>query len=109
MDTNRIGQFIAEQRRKKKLTQQQLGDKLFVTDKAVSKWERGLSFPDISILEKLAIELGVDVSEILSGERGKKKKINIQEEIDKAIATSEKNRLQKAKEIKIKIIYFHSK
>lgn len=104
MDTNRIGQFIAEQRRKKKLTQQQLGDKLYVTDKAVSKWERGLSFPDISILEKLAIELGVDVSEILSGERGKKKKINIQEEIDKAIATSEKNRLQKAKEIKIKIM-----
>ena len=42
MDNNKIGQYIASLRKEKKLTQQQLGDKLFVTDKAVSKWERGL-------------------------------------------------------------------
>ena len=71
MDTNRIGQFIAEQRRKKKLTQQQLGDMLYVTDKAVSKWERGLSLPDISILEKLADILDTDIYHILQIENQK--------------------------------------
>lgn len=71
VDTNRIGQFIAEQRRKKKLTQQQLGDMLYVTDKAVSKWERGLSLPDISILEKLADILDTDIYHILQIENRK--------------------------------------
>ena len=75
MDNNKVGKFIAYLRKEKGLTQQQLGDKLFVTDKAVSKWERGLSFPDITILQKLALILDADVSEILCGERGKNKKI----------------------------------
>ena len=57
MDNNKVGKFIASLRKEKGLTQQQLGDKLFVTDKAVSKWERGLSFPDITILQKLALIL----------------------------------------------------
>lgn len=73
MDNNKIGKFIAELRKSKNLTQQELGNKLFVTDKAVSKWERGLSLPDITILETLASELDVDVSEILQGEKGTKK------------------------------------
>ena len=100
---NKVGKFIASLRKEKQLTQQELGDKLFVTDKAVSKWERGLSFPDITILEKLASELGVEVSEILSGERENKKKVNVQEEIDNAIAIIEENRIQKKKEIKRKV------
>ena len=103
MDNNKVGKFIASLRKEKGLTQQELGDKLFVTDKAVSKWERGLSFPDITILEKLAFELNVDVSEILCGEHGKKKRINIQEEIDRAIAIVEENRIQKKKETKRKM------
>lgn len=106
MDNNKIGKFIATLRKEKKLTQQELGDKLFVTDKAVSKWERGLSLPDITVLEKLAIELDVEVSEILCGERGKNKKINIQEEIDKAIEIVEENRIRKLKETKRKIKKF---
>lgn len=65
MDNNKIGKFIAFLRKKKGLTQQELGDKLFVTDKAVSKWERGLSLPDITILEKLADELDTDIYDIL--------------------------------------------
>lgn len=76
MDTNKIGKFIAFQRKKKKLTQQELGDKLFVTDKAVSKWERGLSLPDITILEKLADELDTDIYSILQVE--KKNNIDIE-------------------------------
>lgn len=103
MDNNKVGKFIASLRKEKGLTQQELGDKLFVTDKAVSKWERGLSFPDITILEKLAFELNADVSEILCGEHGKKKRINIQEEIDSAIAIVEENRIQKKKETKRKM------
>lgn len=79
MDNNKIGQYIASLRKEKKLTQQQLGDKLFVTDKAVSKWERGLSLPDITILEKLADELDTDIYSILQVE----KKNNI--DIDKIL------------------------
>ena len=65
MNNNQIGKTIASLRKKKNLTQQQLGDKLFVTDKAVSKWERGLSLPDITIIEKLADILDTDIYEIL--------------------------------------------
>lgn len=76
MNTNEIGKHIAFLRKEKKLTQQQLGDKLFVTDKAVSKWERGLSLPDITILEKLASELDTDIYNILQIE--KKSNIDIE-------------------------------
>lgn len=65
MDNNEIGKFIAHCRKEKGLTQKELGEKLFVTDKAVSKWERGVSLPDITILEKLADELDTDIYSIL--------------------------------------------
>lgn len=103
MDSNKIGKFIATLRKEKGLTQQELGNKLFVTDKAVSKWERGLSFPDITVLEKLSTILEVDISEILSGERGKNSKINVEEEINKALAIIEQNRIQKKIKMKNKI------
>lgn len=67
MNYERIGKFIAEKRKQKGLTQKQLALKLGVTDKAVSKWERGLGCPDVSILEILAKELGVSILEILKG------------------------------------------
>ena len=65
MDVKKIGLNIASLRKKKGLTQQELGDKLFVTDKAVSKWERGICLPDVSILEKLADVLDTDIYELL--------------------------------------------
>ena len=83
MDNNKIGKFIATLRREKNLTQQELGDKLFVTDKAVSKWERGLSLPDITLLNKLANILDVEVVDILDGKKETTRKINIEEEIEK--------------------------
>ena len=46
MDLIKIGKFIADCRKEKKLTQEQLAEKLYITDRAVSKWERGLSLPD---------------------------------------------------------------
>jgi len=69
MDTIKTGKFIAECRKEKKLTQLDLAKKMHITDKAVSKWERGVCCPDISLLPQLADELSVSISEILNGER----------------------------------------
>ena len=55
MDNQKLGIFITELRKEKGLTQAQLAQKLNVTDKAVSKWERGVGFPDIKLLEPLAV------------------------------------------------------
>lgn len=67
MNYETIGKFIQEKRKEKQLTQKQLAYKLGVTDKAVSKWERGQGCPDVSILEILSKELGVSILEILKG------------------------------------------
>jgi transcriptional regulator with XRE-family HTH domain len=64
-----MAQFIATLRKEKGLTQKELAGQLGVTDKAVSKWERGLSYPDISLLSQLSAILGVTTSELLNGER----------------------------------------
>lgn len=69
MDAIKFGLFIAETRKEKHLTQAQLAGKLNVTDKAVSRWERGIGFPDISLLEPLANALGVSVLELMKSER----------------------------------------
>lgn len=69
MDKEKTGQLITTLRKEKGLTQKQLADALNVTDKAVSKWERGLSFPDISMLEPISELLDISIMEILAGER----------------------------------------
>ncbi len=69
MDQLKIGRFIAECRKNKNLTQAQLSEKLGITDKAVSKWERGVSMPDSSIMLELCDILGISVNELLSGEK----------------------------------------
>lgn len=69
MDANKIGSFIQSRRKELGLTQSQLGEKLGVTDKAISRWERGVGFPDISLLEPLADALCVTVVELMRGER----------------------------------------
>ncbi|MBO5299669.1 MAG: helix-turn-helix domain-containing protein [Clostridia bacterium] len=68
MDQIKIGKFIADCRKEKKLTQMQLAEKLGITDKAVSKWERGIALPDSSIMLKLCEILGITVNDLLSGE-----------------------------------------
>lgn len=67
MDLQKVGKFIAERRKNKKLTQGKLGEIIGVTDTTISKWERGVNAPDISILNKLSEVLEVNVSEILNG------------------------------------------
>ena len=69
MDQLKIGKFIAKCRKQKCLTQMQLAEKLSITDKAVSKWERGVAMPDTSIMLELCDILGISVNELLSGEK----------------------------------------
>ena len=69
MDLIKIGKFIAERRKKKIMTQEQLAEKLFITDRAVSKWERGLSLPDADKMLELCNILDINVNELLNGEK----------------------------------------
>ena len=69
MDAYKFGCFVAERRKEQNMTQKDLAVKLQVTDKAVSKWERGLGFPDINSLEPLADALGVSIIELMRSER----------------------------------------
>ena len=68
MNQEKIGRFIAEKRKAKKLTQMQLAEKLNITDRAVSKWETGKSMPDTLIMLDLCNILDITVNELLSGE-----------------------------------------
>lgn len=69
MDQIKIGRFIAEQRKSKGYTQRQLADILGISDKTISKWERGNGFPEVSLLLPLCEELEISVNELLTGER----------------------------------------
>ena len=69
MDQLKIGKFIAQRRKMANLTQLQLAEALGITDKAVSKWERGVALPDTSIMLELCSILNISVNELLSGEK----------------------------------------
>lgn len=75
MDAKKFGQFIAALRKENNMTQAELAKKLQVTDKAVSRWERGLGFPDINSIEPLADALGVSILEIMRSEKIKETEI----------------------------------
>lgn len=68
MDQKRIGAFIAQCRKEKKLTQMQLAELLEITSQAVSKWENGRGMPDVSLLQPLCDVLGISLNELFSGE-----------------------------------------
>ena len=70
MDRTKTGALIAAARKEQNMTQTELAAALHVSDRAVSKWERGAGFPDISLLEPLADALGLGVLDLLRGERG---------------------------------------
>jgi len=74
MDLGRIGNYIAQKRVEKRITQEKLAEKLGVSRTTVSKWERGTIAPDISMLLPLSEILGVDVNELLNGESKEKEK-----------------------------------
>lgn len=69
MNQEKIGRFIAETRKAKKLTQKQLAEKLCISDKTVSKWECGKGLPEVSLMLPLCSQLDITVNDLLSGER----------------------------------------
>ena len=69
MDLIKIGKFIQEKRKEVGLTQEELAEKLYITDRAVSKWERGLSLPDADKMLDLCNILGINANELLNGEK----------------------------------------
>ena len=83
MNQIKIGAFIAECRKQVGLTQSSLAEKLGITDRAVSKWERGKSLPDASIMLELCEILGITVNELLRGERLKMDNYN--KELEKTL------------------------
>lgn len=86
IDKEHFATFISELRKEKGFTQKELAEKLFISDKAVSKWERGLSLPDTALLIPLSEVLDVTVTELLKGERlTKDTKLKI-EDVEKIVA-----------------------
>lgn len=67
MDAKKTGRFICENRKKHGMSQKELADQLNITDKAISKWERGISFPDISMLIPLSETLEISLYDLLTG------------------------------------------
>ena len=80
MDPEKFGAFVALCRKEKNMTQLELAQKLKVTDKAVSRWERGKGFPDISLLVPLAEALDITVLELMNSERREKRMEDFSEE-----------------------------
>ena len=82
MDLNKISDFIKNKRKELGMTQDELAEKLFVTEKVISRWETGRGTPDISLLLPLSKELKIDVSELLNGEENKKTKNEVEQLIE---------------------------
>lgn len=88
MEKEKIGKYIREKRTRLGMTQQQLADRIQVTEKAVSRWETGRGTPDISLLEPLAVELRVSIAELLNGEdRRAAEEDKNREETEQAVGT----------------------
>ena len=82
MDLNKISNFIKLKRKELGITQEELASKLFITEKAISRWETGRGTPDISLLIPLAKELKIDVSELLNGEEKRTNKNDVEQIIE---------------------------
>jgi len=101
MNQEKIGKFIAECRKKKKLTQSELADKLNVTNKTVSRWENGHYLPDVSIFNDLCTILDIEVVELLNGEKSKNSidRKEVDETIMKIVNISKEEIKEKKKKI----------
>ena len=92
MDQEKIGKFLASLRKEKKLNQQELAEKLGVSDRTIGNWENGRNMPDLSLFKPLCQELDITINELLSGERITKEKYQekFEENIVKTIDYSTK-------------------
>ena len=97
MDYNKIGNLIMTERKAKKLTQAKLAEKLFVSEKTISKWETGNGIPDTNILPKLCEIFGISINEILNGERLKKE--DYENKAEKKLLELQKEKQEKDKRL----------
>ena len=106
MNQEKIGKFIAECRKNKKLTQQDLAEKLNVSDRTIGNWENGRNMPDLSLFKPLCDELDITINELLSGEKIKKEvyQEKFEENIINTIDYSSKKIKEKSKIISIILI-----
>ena len=88
MDQIKTGELIRRLRNDMHMTQRELAERIHVSDKAVSKWERGLSFPDISMLEPISKVLDISIMEILAGKRQDENEVLTREEAQKLVNES---------------------
>ena len=95
IDRHKFGSFVAALRREKGCTQKELAAKLYISDKAISKWETGVSIPDVALLVPLAEVLGVSVTELLNCQRMEKEETmdagQVEDLVKKAITYSEES------------------
>ncbi len=107
LDKEKFGEFISKLRKEQGMTQKELAEKLFVSDKAVSKWERGQSLPDITMLNPLAEALGVTAAELLNCGKIEGEKVDasqVDEIVEKAIELNKEPDISKRKRFKIYIL-----
>ena len=86
MDVQKTGRLIAQARKERGLTQRELAKRLHISDRAVSKWERGLNLPEAALFEPLCQALGITVTELLRGERAEASVPVLEQAVDEAVA-----------------------
>lgn len=99
MDEMQVGQTIAALRKEKGMTQKELAEQLHVTDKAVSKWERGLNFPELSLMEPLAEVLDTTVVHLLSLENASNHEV-----VDTVSSLSQQEKQKLVKELRTRSV-----
>ena len=103
MDVKKIGLFLKELRKEKHITQEELAEKLGVSNRTVSRWETGLNMPDFDVLIELSDFYGVEIKEILEGEKKEKECSNSKEEL---LLIADYNNQQKKKlTVMIRILF----
>ena len=99
MNAQKTGSLIAAIRKEQNRTQQDLSNELGVSSAAISKWERGIGFPDVSLIEPLATSLGITIAELFKGERIENGDANEYENLLSDVVKVSKNEISKKKKI----------
>ena len=99
MNAQKTGSLIAAIRKEQNRTQQDLANELGVSSAAISKWERGIGFPDVSLIEPLATSLGITIAELLKGERIENGDANEYENLLSDVVKVSKKEISKKKKI----------
>ncbi len=106
MNQEKIGKYIAEKRKERKLTQQELAERLGVTNRSVSNWENGKNMPDLSLFKPLCQELDISINDLMSGEKIDKKNYidALEENVVNMVSSLESKRKRKMRFLLISLI-----